>query len=703
MDAVMIKLFNMSLTAVWLILAVIVLRLTLKKAPKYINIILWGLVGFRLVCPFSFESILSLIPVSEPIPSGIQFSSSPNVDTGFDAVNEIINPAVSEFAKVPYTMGYSPIDMILRISFAVWLAGVAIIIVYSLISYALLRRKVRVCVRYDDNIYLCDNIKTPFILGIIKPKIYLPSDINASQISSVTAHEKSHISRLDHIWKTLGFSILCVHWFNPLVWLSYNLFCRDIEYACDEKVIKTMATGEKKEYSETLLSLSSPKQRISACPLAFGEVSVKSRIKSVLSYKKPAIWLIVASVIALVAVALGFMTNPAIAEINGKVYAPKKFYHQEVIGEDRANKEQMDDRYYISDDFVLSRYSDDGMNYFINQQGQLVKQEQYDEKMISLIIEKLPDYYNHAEIKEVYYAELSNDLTEPKDLYVILKYSNGDLILSYLPSGSGECYVHEVLKLKSVSKNAKLHSEAAITGTKGSTDCDGVTVKIIEAVYFSENPYIKVQWDNNTGDNMIYGSPYSIYRYENGEKVQIDISLENFAWNSLAYVSGETTGERIFSLEYYDLSVTGLYTLEFEFSLESDNQKDYTAVLEFEIVDIPSSEPVSTSDPSVKPETPIFNTELTTTAISSDDENVNPYFDAKVLEVNENNILVEPLEGEEERNSASKIYVSTDVISENPLPEIKKGDTVRIIYNGQIQETYPAQISDVFAIYPVNQ
>lgn len=700
MEEVLIKLLNMSMTAVWLILAVIILRAVLKKAPKYINLILWALVGVRLICPFSFESIMSIIPSAEPIPSNIQYSSSPAIDTGFNAVNEIVNPAISAITEKPFVKGYDLLEIIIDFAGYVWIAGTVILLIYSLVSYFMLKRKVKVSVRYDDNIYLCDNIKSPFILGIFRPKIYLPSDITAQQIDSVIAHEKAHIKRLDHVWKPLGFAVLSIHWFNPFVWLAYTLLCRDIEYACDEKVIKTMETEEIKTYSETLLSLSVPKRSLSACPLAFGEVGVKSRIKSVLSYKKPALWIIIVSVVALVAVAIGFMTNPANSQINGKVYAPKKFYHDEVIGADRANNEENGRRYHISEDFVLSMYYDDGLNYQINHQGKLIKQEKHNEEIISLILEKLPAYYNPDRIKEVYIAENSNDLTEPKDLYVLLKYTNDNLILSYLPSGSGDYYTMKVLQLKALLTQTQLHSQSFITGTKGSTDCDGVTVKIVEAVYFAENPYIKVQWENNTRDNFVYGEMFRIYRHENGKKSPVNITIDNLAWPSIAYVSTEKTDEKVFSIKYFDISTPGIYTLEFEFHLESDKQKMYTAVLEFEIADTPSSEPVSTSDPSIQPETPTANGEHTTTTVAPGE---NPFFNATVLEVNGRNILVEPFEGEDERRSASQIYVSTDVISTIPVPELKKGDEIRIVYNGEIQETFPAQISKVFAIYPIDE
>lgn len=694
MEDLFIKLLNISTTAIWLIFAVIVLRLVLKKAPKFINLILWAFVGVRLICPVSFESVLSIIPTAEPIPDNIQYASEPTIDTGIDTVDRIINPVISDLAP-NVSASVNPIQIILTIAFGVWIAGVVAMLIYSMTSYILIYKKVKVSARYEDNIYLCDNIKSPFILGTLKPKIYLPSDISKQQMQSVIFHEKAHIKRLDHIWKPLGFAILSIHWFNPIVWLAYTLFCRDIEFACDEKVIKNMRAEDKKAYSESLLSLSLPNRSLTACPLAFGEVGVKSRIKSVLNYKKPAIWIIIVAVVTLAAVAIGFMTNPANSQINGKIFAPVRYYHQEVIGADRANEEQMDFRYYISEDYVLSMYIEDGLNYSINHQGNLIKQEHYDENRITLVLDKLPSYYRNMNIDEVYEAESSFDLTEPKTLYTLIKFSNGALIFAYMPTqGDGNYYAHEVLQVKATDKEADLPIDVQLSGTAGATDCEGVTVKVLSADYTSENAYIGVELKNNTESTLTYGSDYHIYRYENGEKVDCDI-LENRVWTAILYfLLSDSTETRKFSLKGYDLSKPGLYSLEFDFELENEEDSQYTAVIEFEIADTLSvQEPVvSTSDPSIQPQT------QTNTPISDTFEDLNPSFDAKVLEVNENNILVEPLEGEAERSSASKIYVSTNVISEIAVTEIKKGDKVRIVYNGEIQETYPAQSSQVYVI-----
>ena len=692
MDTFMIKLFNMSINAVWLILAVIVLRLILKKAPKYINLIMWGLVGLRLVCPFTIESMLSLIPSEETIPSNIAFVSSPSVDTGFNAVNEIINPAVSDFAQVPYTIGYSPVDMLLRISFAVWAAGIIVMLGYSFVSYLLLKRKVRICVRYDDNIYLCDNIKTPFILGVFKPKIYLPSDINASQIASVISHEKSHIARLDHIWKPLGFLVMCIHWFNPFVWLSYNLFCRDIEYACDERVIKTMENEEKKDYSETLLSLSMPKKSFAACPLAFGETGVKGRIKSVLSYKKPALWVIIASVIAVIAVAVGFMTSPASEAIDGFHYIDK-YYYDNVIGYERANTEMRDISYRIGEDMTVTKFFGTGTG---NSQviGTLLEGNVNDYEL-DLILETLPAKYSKNNVKEVYGAEFYMS-----DKYAFIRFKNGDFIGAYLPTDSnGNYYVMDSFRLKR-KPDVKTEYLTEHNDDVALSDTTHEKVKIgVVDVELSSSPYIVIKLENNTGNTLYYGTMYGVYRHENGQKIDCN-TYEDRAWTAPLCMTSEKNLTRKFSLVGYDISEPGRYTVEFSFNvgLYDGGEFDYRAEAEFYIEEFPSVYEVPTlNQPDEGVQVVIVGEQTTKMMIIFDDEeNVN--FNAKVLEVNENNILVEPFENEDERKSASRIYVSTELKGEEILPEIKKGNYVTISYDGNIQESYPAQITNVYSI-----
>lgn len=310
MSEVFLKLLNLSITASWLILAVVIIRPLLKKAPKWINCALWALVALRLVCPFSFESALSLIPSSETIPYDIAIQKAPAIDTGISAVNQVINPIIANsFTPDPLTSA-NPLQILIPVVSVLWLVGMAALLLYALISYLRLKKSVGASIAIKDNIMACDDVKSPFILGIMKPIIYVPSSMTGETLDCVINHETAHIKRHDHWWKPLGYLLLTVYWFNPLCWLAYVLLCRDIEMACDEKVIRNMNRDEKATYSQALLNCNFPRKRIAACPLAFGEVGVKERVKSVLNYKKPAFWIIIVAVIACVAVAVCFLTNP---------------------------------------------------------------------------------------------------------------------------------------------------------------------------------------------------------------------------------------------------------------------------------------------------------------------------------------------------------------------------------------------------------
>lgn len=317
MEAVFLQILNMSITASWLILAVIILRVCLKKAPKFIRCILWALVGLRLVLPFSFESVLSLIPSANTISAENLYTETPSIDSGISAVDSVVNPVISHSSETQFVSGVSVIEAVTSIASILWIAGIVGMLIYSVVSYIKLSRKVSASINISDNVYCCDDISAPFILGIIKPKIYLPSGMADQQAEYVIAHENAHIKRRDHWWKPLGFVILAVYWFNPLIWIAYVLLCRDIEMACDEKVIKNMDNEFKAEYSNALVECSTQQRRmIMACPLSFGEVGVKDRIKSVLNYKKPALWIIIVAIIACIGVTIAFMTNPSVEENN---------------------------------------------------------------------------------------------------------------------------------------------------------------------------------------------------------------------------------------------------------------------------------------------------------------------------------------------------------------------------------------------------
>ena len=310
MNELFLKIINMSISASWLVLAVLILRFVLKKAPKWINVLLWGIVAIRLICPFSFESPLSLIPSAETIPLNIGMDSTPTINSGISAINNAVNPIISQSNTPMAGASINPLQITIGIYEYIWIFGMIALALYTAISYWRLRRKVDTAVRYKDNIFQSENVSFPFVLGIIKPRIYLPFKMNGQYLEYVVAHEQAHICRKDHWWKPLGFLLLMIHWFNPLMWLAYVLLCRDIELACDEKVIKELGNEQRGDYTQALVACSVNRRMIVACPLAFGEVSVKERVKSVMNYKKPAFWVIIISVIVCVGVAVCFLTNP---------------------------------------------------------------------------------------------------------------------------------------------------------------------------------------------------------------------------------------------------------------------------------------------------------------------------------------------------------------------------------------------------------
>lgn len=303
------KALNMSIAAGWLILAVIALRLLLRRAPKRFRLLLWAVVGLRLALPWSIESALSLIPSAQTLPEGIMLERAPVLDTGISALNGAINPGFTAAFTPELGASANPLQVLLPIAAALWMLGAAAMLLWALVSWLRLRKRVREAVRLEGNVYECE-IASPFVLGLFRPRIYLPFSLENGERELVLAHERAHITAGDHIIKPLGWLLLAAHWYNPLVWLAYALFCRDIELACDERVVHGLSLSDRADYSQALLDLSRPRGGVRACPLAFGESSVKGRVKSVLSYKKPAFWLVLLAVVVCVGAAVCFLTDP---------------------------------------------------------------------------------------------------------------------------------------------------------------------------------------------------------------------------------------------------------------------------------------------------------------------------------------------------------------------------------------------------------
>lgn len=322
MDDVFLKLVNLSISASWLILAVLVLRVVLKKAPKWVMPLLWGVVALRLVCLFSIESALSLIPSAETIPSEIVTETREPVLYEQATLDIVTNPTLPSAAEVPVGVSRQQAQVDFNIYSVLWLAGMAALLVHALVSAGKLKRKLATAILLRDNIYESEFVDSPFVFGVVKPNIYLPMHMDEGTAAYVIAHERAHLARRDHWWKVLGYLVLALHWFNPLVWVVYILFCRDIELACDEKVVKGLDGAARADYSQALLSCAAPKRAVAACPLAFGEGNIKMRVKSALHYKKPAFWVAAAAVLAVVIVAVCFLTNPR-SERGSLVWAQK--------------------------------------------------------------------------------------------------------------------------------------------------------------------------------------------------------------------------------------------------------------------------------------------------------------------------------------------------------------------------------------------
>ncbi len=314
MSGLFIKVLNMSIAAGWMILAVLILRQLMRKAPKWANCLLWALAAVRLVCPVSIKSILSLIPSGKTIPENIELMPHPAIDSGVTAINDAVNPVIAGSFTPDPASSANPLQIWVPVLAILWIAGIAVMAVYALVSWLRLKKSVAASVQLQEDLYVCDDIHSPFILGVFRPRIYVPSSLKGQALESVLAHERAHLARHDHWWKPLAFAVLSVYWFNPLVWAAFIVFCRDIEMACDEKVIRDMDRGAIADYSQALLACSSGRRLISACPLAFGESAVKARVKDVLRYKKPGVWLVALSLVVCLGTAVFFMTDPVSAD-----------------------------------------------------------------------------------------------------------------------------------------------------------------------------------------------------------------------------------------------------------------------------------------------------------------------------------------------------------------------------------------------------
>ena len=418
-----IEVFNLSISAGWIVLAVVLLRFLLKKAPKWINCLWWLLVGIRLVFPFSIESIFSLIPSAKVVSPDIIYSPSPSISTGFPALNTVVNPVISESFAPDLSNSVNPLQVVAILGSYVWLIGIAVMVIYAVVCYALLKRKMRTAVKFEGNIFESENVQSPFILGIFKPKIYLPFGLTDENRNHIISHENAHLKRKDHLIKPIAYLILSVYWFNPLVWLSYVLLCRDIELACDEKAVKNFAHEERQEYSLALLQNSTHRRMIAACPLAFGEVGVKQRIKSVMNYKKPAFWVIVVALVVSVAASVCLLTNPVERDsIETGRYKTEQWLYRE------SATDYIHENTYIIFEDELMYVLPDGEGISLGN----IKKADISAEEIAGYAKMHEAWLADYDLQEITVALKASASEEPiiGETYLVLKTSNGDVLLA---------------------------------------------------------------------------------------------------------------------------------------------------------------------------------------------------------------------------------------------------------------------------------
>lgn len=726
-----LNIVNMSISASWLVFAVLLLRLLLKKAPKWINVLLWGVVAVRLICPFSFESVLSLIPSPQTINPEIALNS-PVIDSGVTIIDNVINPIISEATiSIQPEKDINFFQFILPYLAGVWLVGIAALLIYTLVSFLRLKRKIGTAVLLCDNIYQSESVVSPFVLGIIKPKIYLPFNMNGQDMEHVIAHEQAHIRRKDYLWKPLGFLILTLHWFNPMVWFGYILLCRDIELACDEKVVKELNNEQRADYSEALLACSVNRRMIAACPLAFGEVGVKDRIKSVLNYKKPAFWIIVVAIVVSITVAVCFLTNPVNSSVYNSRYETGKCLYSYVVSADKETK---------SNELVFDITSD-GKVYKIFGDGTtdelgVLKESDYTAEELEAAIKNQDAKLNIGSIKNAY--ELSD--------CIFLQKSNGTV---YLVQFFSDGRIMDVFKLNRIDKSAdgptniigsaesKQLKEKYPQFFDVSTD-GGLTVYIwqmskdnyscylannsMEAVSDNSFAYdvgatiaemraILTTYDIDRNDITIQPvrNPLSSYYYEIDNAYRKKV--KDWFWKDNSNVDISTNSQSVTKTKSIDRIVDHsvddgvAYDTAFELFYTDDKYNYYFSnmISQYIIVEFDDGTKNNVKDALIAGQITISDLDKFEIQYSKTEKSVqpgdNPYFNAEVLEVTEKSILVKPDDDSKESKSANKIYVSLDVISEIPVPTINTGDRVRVIYNGEIAETYPAQINNVFVIY----
>ena len=650
MSDLFLKIVNMSISASWLVVAVLILRLVLKKAPKWVNVLLWGIVAVRLICPFSFESALSLIPSAETFPEKIISGPSFDVQTGITPIDNRINDYLGDRYFEGVTVPTNNGNNVMTILTIVWIIGILLLAAYTIISYQRLNRKVDTAVHYKDNIFQSENVSSPFVLGIINPRIYLPFSMNEQDMEHVVAHEQAHIRRKDHWWKPLGFLLLTIHWFNPLMWLAYVLLCRDIELACDEKVIKGLGNEQRADYTQALVACSVNRRMIAACPLAFGEVGVKERVKSVMNYKKPAFWVIIIAVIVCVGVAVCFLTNPKQDSYTLRIVVPAGSQEEFVYTDEEVSTVRNSIKIWSGDGlgdtevllFPVNKTAETGYTATYLTHGMPVEFDAEKDTWFKVGV----NMQNPTNEDIIVYVEVEN-----VEVRIVDEINSAIEWFDYLETpdemkwdGSLEISLTE---FPDVTFRWTYGEMLAVKGSKSTSLYTGMP---IWNAYFCDLtgdglPELcsSISWGSGMIDNRV-----TIYDYANGA-----------------------------SYELYDRGC-------FDFTLRFNEADGYLYV----------DKRKYNTDELVETGRLVFKNHCI--QIEGFSNEAHQVFQAEILEIHGGNYLVKPVEGSWELNSADRIEVP--IRNAHPSPEPEIGDVIEIEYSGEILETYPAQIADVYGI-----
>ena len=650
MSDLFLKIVNMSISASWLVVAVLILRLVLKKAPKWVNVLLWGIVVVRLICPFSFESALSLIPSAETFPEKIISGPSFDVQTGITPIDNRINDYLGDRYFEGVTVPTNNGNNVMTILTIVWIIGILLLATYTIISYQRLNRKVDTAVHYKDNIFQSENVSSPFVLGIINPRIYLPFSMNEQDMEHVVAHEQAHIRRKDHWWKPLGFLLLTIHWFNPLMWLAYVLLCRDIELACDEKVIKELGNEQRADYTQALVACSVNRRMIAACPLAFGEVGVKERVKSVMNYKKPAFWVIIIAVNVCVGVAICFLTNPKQDRYTLRIVVPAGSQEEFVYTDEEVSTVRNSIKIWSGDGlgdtevllFPVNKTAETGYTATYLTHGMPVEFDAEKDTWFKIGVNMQnptnEDIIVYVEVEnvEVRIVDEINSVIEWFDYLETpdeMKWDGSlEISLTEFPDVTFRWTYGEMLAVKG-SKSTSLYTGMPIWNAYFCDLTDDGLPELCSTI----------SWGSGMIDNRV-----TIYDYANGAS--------------------------------YELSDRGY----FDFTLRFHEADGYLYV----------DKRKYNTDELVETGRLVFKNHCI--QIEGFSNEAHQVFQAEILEIHDGNYLVKPVEGSWELNSADRIEVPIRNVHPSPEPEI--GDVIEIEYSGEILETYPARIADVYGI-----